>query len=41
MSIEIRILTLGLASTHCYILGDTDTTQAVVIDPVDQAPLNL
>lgn len=39
MSIEIRILTLGLATTHCYILGDTDTNEAVVIDPVDQAPL--
>ncbi len=39
MSIEIRILTLGLASTHCYILGDTDTNESVVIDPVDQAPL--
>ena len=41
MSIEIRILTLGLASTHSYILGDTDTKEAVVIDPVDQAPLIL
>ncbi len=39
MSVEIRILTLGLAVTHCYILGDTDTNEAVVIDPVDQAPL--
>ena len=39
MSINIRILTLGLATTHCYILGDTDTNEAVVIDPVDQAPL--
>lgn len=39
MSIEIRILTLGIASTHCYILGDTDANEAVVIDPVDQAPL--
>lgn len=39
MSVEIRILTLGLATTHCYILGDTDTNEAVVIDPVDQAPL--
>lgn len=39
MSIEIRILTLGLAATHCYILGDTETKEAVVIDPVDQAPL--
>ncbi len=39
MSVEIRILTLGSAVTHCYILGDTDTNEAVVIDPVDQAPL--
>src|SRR6185369_17137346 len=39
MSVEIRILTLGLAVTHCYILADTDTHEAVVIDPVDQAPL--
>src|SRR5215213_6565385 len=39
MSIEIRILTLGIAVTHCYILGDTDTNEAVVVDPVDQAPL--
>ena len=41
MSIDIRVLTLGLATTHCYILGDTDTNEAVVIDPVDQAPLIL
>ncbi|MCA0452789.1 MAG: MBL fold metallo-hydrolase [Chloroflexi bacterium] len=41
MSIEIRILTMGLASTHCYILGDTDLKEAVVVDPVDQAPLIL
>ncbi len=39
MSIEIRILTLGMAVTHCYILGNTETQEAVVIDPVDQAPL--
>src|SRR5262245_27438133 len=39
MSIEIRILTLGIAATHCYILADTETNEAVVIDPVDQAPL--
>lgn len=39
MSIEIRILTMGLASTHCYILGDTQLNEAIVIDPVDQAPL--
>src|SRR5689334_15079424 len=39
MSIEIRILTLGIAATHCYILADTDTNEAVLIDPVDDAPL--
>lgn len=39
MSIEIRILTMGIASTHCYILGDTVTKEAIVIDPVDEAPL--
>jgi hydroxyacylglutathione hydrolase len=39
MSIEIRVLTLGIATTNCYIVGDTDTNEAVLIDPVDQAPL--
>lgn len=39
MSIEIKILTLGLAATNCYIIGDTISNQAVVIDPVDQADL--
>lgn len=39
MSIDIRFLTLGIASTHCYIVGDTESRQAIVIDPVDQARL--
>src|SRR5438046_638904 len=39
MSIEIRILTLERATNQCYIIRDTDTNEAVVIDPVDQAPL--
>ena len=39
MSIEIRILTLGIAVTHCYIVADTDTNEALVIDPVDEAQL--
>lgn len=39
MSIDIKILTLGAAATNCYIVGNTGTGQAVVIDPVDQAPL--
>lgn len=37
MSIEIKSLTLGVAATHCYIIGDTVTGRAVLIDPVDQA----
>lgn len=39
MSIEIRILTLGIATTHCYIVADSSTKEALVIDPVDQAHL--
>lgn len=38
MSIQIKTLTLGIAATNCYIIGDTDTSAAVVIDPVDDAP---
>jgi glyoxylase-like metal-dependent hydrolase (beta-lactamase superfamily II) len=33
--IEIRMLTLGFVNTNCYIVGDTETGEAVVIDPVD------
>ena len=39
MSIEIKRLTLGIAATNCYIVGDTDTGEALVVDPVDDAPL--
>lgn len=39
MAIEIKMLTMGIAVTHCYIVGDTETKEAMVIDPVDQAPL--
>lgn len=39
MTIEIKILTLGIAATHCYIVADTQTNHALVIDPVDNAPL--
>lgn len=39
MPIEIKMLTLGLASTNCYIVGDTDLNEAILIDPVDSAPL--
>jgi hydroxyacylglutathione hydrolase len=39
MSLEIRGLTLGMVATNCYIIGDTETGDAVLIDPVDDAPL--
>ncbi|MCU0510998.1 MAG: MBL fold metallo-hydrolase [Anaerolineae bacterium] len=38
MSLEIRMLTLGLASTNAYLIGDTASGAAVLIDPVDDAP---
>ncbi len=37
MTIEIRSITLGLASTNAYLIGDTDTQEAILIDPVDEA----
>lgn len=37
MSIEIKYATLGLASTNAYLIGDTETDEAILIDPVDQA----
>lgn len=37
--IKIVSLTLGIAATNCYIIGDTDINQAIVIDPVDNADL--
>lgn len=39
MSLEIRILNLGIAATNAYIIGDAETGEAVLIDPVDNAPL--
>jgi hydroxyacylglutathione hydrolase len=37
MSIEIKMLTLGMVSTNAYIVADTETKEALVIDPVDNA----
>jgi glyoxylase-like metal-dependent hydrolase (beta-lactamase superfamily II) len=37
MTIEIKMLTLGIASTNAYIVGDTATKEAILIDPVDKA----
>lgn len=40
MSVEIRVIpSLGLAATNVYILGDTETNDAILIDAVDDAPL--
>lgn len=38
MSLAIRYTTLGMASTNAYLVGDTDTGEAILIDPVDDAP---
>ncbi len=39
MPIQTLKLTLGPLQTNCYIVGDTDTGDAIVIDPADQAEL--
>ena len=39
MSIEIKRLPLGIAVTNCYIVGDTESNEAILIDPVDNASL--
>lgn len=39
MTLEIRSFTLGIVSTHAYLLADQATGNALLIDPVDQAPL--
>ncbi len=38
MTLKIHMLTLGLVQTNCYIVGDEQTHDAVVIDPADSAP---
>lgn len=37
MPYEIRALTLGLVQTNAYLVGDTETGDCVLIDPVDDA----
>jgi len=39
MSIQIKRLTLGIVSTNAYFVGDTETKNAILIDPVDEAAL--
>jgi hydroxyacylglutathione hydrolase len=38
MSIEIKHATLGMAQTNTYLVGDTETNEALLIDAVDDAP---
>jgi hydroxyacylglutathione hydrolase len=37
MNIEIVMMTLGMVQTNAYLVGDTETKNAIVIDPVDDA----
>lgn len=39
MTTEILSLTLGAFATNCYIVGNRETGEALVIDPVDEAAL--
>lgn len=39
MTIQIKMLTLGIVSTNAYLIGDDETNEAILIDPVDNAPL--
>ncbi|HRL12945.1 MAG TPA: MBL fold metallo-hydrolase [Aggregatilineales bacterium] len=39
MTVKVRMLpALGLAATNCYIIGDDATGEALLIDPVENAP---
>ncbi|XWX04859.1 MBL fold metallo-hydrolase [Aggregatilineales bacterium SYSU G02658] len=37
MSVEIVMMTLGMAQTNAYLVADTATGRAILIDPVDDA----
>jgi len=37
MGIAIRPKTLGMVATNAYLVADTDTNNAILIDPVDEA----
>jgi len=38
MSIKIKSLTLGPFATNAYLVADVETSNAILIDPVDDAP---
>ncbi len=37
MIVKVKSLVLGMVQTACYLIGDTESKQAVVIDPADDA----
>ena len=39
MSIEIRSMVLGVVSTNCYCLSNTETKEAIIVDPGDRGNL--
>jgi glyoxylase-like metal-dependent hydrolase (beta-lactamase superfamily II) len=39
MTIHIKAYTLGIVSTNAYLIGDAETNEAILIDPVDDAPI--
>lgn len=41
MSVKVNMLTLGLVQTNCFILGDSESQTAVLVDAPDNAPLIL
>ena len=41
MTIKIKSATLGAFGTNTYLVGDTETSHAILIDPVDDAPVIL
>jgi len=41
MSFKVKMLTLGLVQTNCFIIGDDASKTAVLLDAPDNAPLIL
>ena len=38
MPVQIDLMPLGMLQTNCYVVGDTDQREAVIIDPSGDAP---
>ena len=37
MALEVKTLVLGMVHTACYVVGNTESRRAIVIDPADEA----